>query len=180
MTPAILLFAAQSGTGKTFLIERLVSHFSSRKILTGYIKHHHGAIINKKDSHLLKEAGVQRSLLIAQNTILIEDVPPSVPHSSSEFLDTIVGRYFNHVQLVLIEGFKNNLIYPKILISRDIPENQHWFLKHMDDKNIIAAVSEAKFFTFPPYPVFPFEDLNMLAGFICDYFNLYPVKKGNL
>jgi len=172
-----IIFAAQSGTGKTTLLARLITYLSTLHVSTGYIKHHHGAIKSGKDSHIIKEAGSSRSILIADNTLLIEDPVPIMSQNSPEFLEFIVETYFKSMDLILIEGFKNNLTLPKVLIFRDGSGDKKWFFKQKNDKNIIAAVSDTLFSNTSPYPVFKFEDLKKLAEFICGYFKILPDDK---
>jgi len=167
-----IIFAAQSGTGKTTLITELIPYFNALHVPTGYIKHHHGSFESRKDSHIVREAGCNRSLLIANNVFIIEDPALVMSQNSPEFIDVIEKTYFKSVRLILIEGFKNNLILPKILIYRDGLGNEDWIFKQKNDKNIIAAVSDTLFSSTLPYPLFTFNELKPLAKFICLHFKL--------
>ena len=171
MIPKII-FAAQSGTGKTTLIRELIPYFNTLHVSTGYIKHHHGRFESRKDSHIVSEAGCNRSLLLADNVLIIEDPAPVVSQNSPELIDVIEEIYFKSVRLILIEGFKNNLTLPKILIYRDGLGNKDWIFKQKDDENIIAAVSDTLFSRTLPYPLFTFNDLKPLVKFICVHFKL--------
>ena len=74
--PAVLGFAAFSGTGKTTLLLQLIPLLLARGLHSGLIKHgHHHFEIDKpgKDSHLLRQAGAAQVMVAsARRTLLLK------------------------------------------------------------------------------------------------------------
>ncbi len=109
--PAIA-FAAFSGVGKTTLIERVVRELKARGIRTAVIKHdgHRFEIDHEgKDSWRFAQAGADMVIISsADQTACIERRELS--------LQQLLNR-IDHVDLVLVEGFKNEDL-PQIGIAR--------------------------------------------------------------
>ena len=163
----VILFSAYSGIGKTTFLREMIPLILKKGIRVGYIKHHHGKFYNQreKDTWIIHKAGVERTLLIAEDIIVTEDLP------KPEELDPIryyVNSYFRDYQIVIIEGFKNNQIYPKVVLLRGV--SQQVKKNVLIDKNIIAVISDKLFKA--PYPVFKFDEKERVSQFIIDYFSI--------
>lgn len=114
MTPCIAI-VGKSGSGKTTLIAQLIQILSGRGYRVGAIKHaHHDVEIDRpgKDSFVLKAAGAARvGLLSLKQWALISDL------AREPSLEELVATYFDDLDLVLAEGFKNSNV-PKIVLQR--------------------------------------------------------------
>ncbi|MCX8103197.1 MAG: molybdopterin-guanine dinucleotide biosynthesis protein B [Candidatus Bipolaricaulota bacterium] len=112
MTPCIAV-VGPSGSGKTTLMTGLIKVLTARGYRVGAIKHtHHDFEIDHpgKDSVALKAAGAVTVALVAPHKLaLVSDL---VQEPS---LEELLSRYFNAVQLVLVEGLKHSAL-PKILL----------------------------------------------------------------
>jgi molybdopterin-guanine dinucleotide biosynthesis protein MobB len=113
MTPGIAI-VGPSGSGKTTLITQLIKILTARGYRVGAIKHtHHDFEIDHpgKDSFVLKAAGASTVALVAPHKLAI------VSDLSSELaVEGLLARYFEDVQLVLVEGFTHSAL-PKILVG---------------------------------------------------------------
>lgn len=172
MTQAIL-FSAPSGYGKTTIIMAIIPYLSKSGIKVGYVKHHHGEYYKskKKDTGKMLDVGITKSLLIANDIVIIEE--PII--RKRDYLKYYVNSFFQGYHLVIIEGFKENKSYPKIVILRkSLDIKGEWFRKILLDKNIIAIISDD--ILDVPYPTFSFNEKEKLCNFILEYFNLKPKK----
>ena len=168
----ILLFSSPSGSGKTRFITNIITSFLKYGLNIGYIKHHHGNFYDKriKDTGKMIQAGASRTLLIANDvTVLEEPLSENIYHTNA--FEKYVNKYFKDCQLVLVEGFKENMDHPKVILWRgDLGENREWVKKRMLDKNIIALISDE---TLPvPYPIFKHSEYEGFCKFITKYFQI--------
>jgi molybdopterin-guanine dinucleotide biosynthesis protein MobB len=108
-------FVAKSGTGKTTLLEKVISELKGRNYTVGVIKHdaHRFDIDHPgKDSYRLTAAGADTMLISSPEKLaLIKQHPASPP------IDELLETYFGDVDIVLTEGFKKSGL-PKIEINR--------------------------------------------------------------
>ncbi|MBR2879772.1 MAG: cyclic pyranopterin monophosphate synthase MoaC [Oscillospiraceae bacterium] len=108
----IFAFSAFSGTGKTTVIEKLVSAFTAEGYAVAVIKHDgHDFEIDRegKDSYRFTSAGAVVSLISSKNkTAVIE--------SRKLDLNQLVNR-IHDVDIILVEGYKNASL-PRIGIAR--------------------------------------------------------------
>ena len=116
-TPAIVGVVGRSGSGKTSLLERLISTLASRGLAVGAVKHtSHGFRADRpgKDSHRLYESGAAAVALISAEQLAIfarrrgregEDVS----------LAAALQSLPQGLELVLVEGFSWEPI-PRILV----------------------------------------------------------------
>ena len=169
MIPA-LLFSAPSGTGKTTFIRGLIPFFTRSGFKVGYIKHHHGKYydnIKKKDTAVMHRSGVERTLLIAEDVVVIED--PLKDRSDS--LKPYIDYYFQGYHIVIIEGFKDNQFYPKIVLVREPLNNMDKKqIKRLESNNVIAVVSNEHLVS--QHPVFRFDEKEKLFKFVLNFFKL--------
>ncbi|MEE2779230.1 MAG: gephyrin-like molybdotransferase Glp [Myxococcota bacterium] len=102
--PPVMGVTGDSGTGKTWLIERLVSTLSERGLRVGTVKHASHEIrpdTPGKDSYRHAEAGAIRVALVGPGRRALfvrDDDPPTM----AAWLEIFAG----HVDLVLVEGFR--------------------------------------------------------------------------
>ncbi|MCL6641774.1 MAG: molybdopterin-guanine dinucleotide biosynthesis protein B [Candidatus Bipolaricaulota bacterium] len=116
MTPGIAI-VGPSGSGKTTLITKLIKILTARGYRVGAIKHtHHDFEIDYpgKDSFAFKAAGASAVALVAPHKLAIVSECASEPS-----VEGLISRYFDDVQLVLVEGFKHSAL-PKILVEEGV------------------------------------------------------------
>ena len=120
----VLGIAAQSGTGKTTLIERLLPALVSRGLRVGTIKRsHHAFEIDRpgKDSDRMRRAGARQVLVAsAYRSALITEgdgvTEPQLPRLLAQ-LDPAA------LDLVLVEGFRHDAIPTRLpALPLDDPE----------------------------------------------------------
>lgn len=172
----VILFSAPSGFGKSFFISSLIPYLSERGIRVGYVKHHHGRIYSPekktKDTGKMLRAGVERSLLIADDVIVIEE--PRV--NNDNILSLYVETYFNNCDIVIVEGFKEDKIFPKVILLRGKElAVRSWYDRVGDEENVIAMISDQDWPV--PYPRFAFSEMREFSQFLIDYFLLAGKKK---
>jgi len=167
----ILLFAAPSGSGKSLYISSLIPRLREKGLRrVGFLKHHHGAFYENriKDTGKMIHAGAIKSLLIATDIIVMEE---PAPKSENNDISIYLEKYFYDCDLVIIEGFKKNTLYPKVVILGTAKKDYiDWFNKIKGDKNIIAVISEKS--VNVPYPVFGMKEKDKFCDFIITHFNL--------
>jgi len=109
-------FVAYSGTGKTTLIEKLITFLTERSYRVSVIKHtHHRFDIDKpgKDSYRHREAGASEVLMLSdQRWVLMHELRQSPEPTIEQQLSML-----SPCDLVIVEGFKNANI-PKIELWR--------------------------------------------------------------
>lgn len=109
----IIGFAAYSGVGKTTLIEKLIRRLKKRGLRVAVVKHDgHAFAMDRegKDSWRYTQAGAEVSLISsADQTALVE-------RRRLDF-DQVLARVHD-VDLILVEGYKNNGIFSQIGLSR--------------------------------------------------------------
>lgn len=132
----ILSIVGRSDSGKTTLLERLISELKARGYRIATIKHDvHGFDIDHegKDSWRLKRAGSDVVIISSPAKIaLIKDV------QREETLEEIRRSYLTEVDIILTEGYKRER-YPKIEVFRSGTGDEP-LCSHED--NLIAIVSD--------------------------------------
>ncbi len=147
-------------SGKTGLMERLVSEFVARGVRVSTLKHAHLAFDVDhagKDSHRHRIAGATEVLLASRNRWALMH---ELRDEDEESLEDLLTR-MSPVDLVLIEGYKRDK-HPKIEAHRAETGNA---LIAPDDLTIraIASDSEAK---AEGRPTFDLNDTHSIADFI--------------
>ncbi|MFO7983767.1 MAG: molybdopterin-guanine dinucleotide biosynthesis protein B [Desulfuromonadales bacterium] len=113
--PPAVSFIAESGTGKTSLLEKVVGSLKGRGYRIGVIKHdaHRFDIDHPgKDSYRLTAAGADTMLIASEEKLAVVK-----QQSSSPRVEDLIATYFGDVDIVLTEGFKKNEL-PKIEVNR--------------------------------------------------------------
>ena len=158
--PYILgICAANSGCGKTYVIERLIPALKKRGYSVSAIKHaHHNFDIDKpgKDSFKIREAG-------AKQTLIFNDARSALITESDEKkfdLDNALEQINQQIDIILVEGLKTMKI-PKIEIYREKISNETLYKK---DNNIIGVISDININY--DIPCFDFINLDKVTEFI--------------
>ena len=133
----VIGFVAYSGTGKTTLIEQLISWFTQQGVNIAVIKHtHHHFDIDQpgKDSYRHRKAGAHEVLLVSdQRWVLMHELKEASEPTIEEQLSKL-----SPCDLVIVEGFKNANI-PKIELWRaEHEECVTRGCKANEDLNILA------------------------------------------
>ena len=112
----VIGFVAYSGTGKTTLIEQLITFLTENSYKVSVIKHtHHHFDIDKpgKDSYRHRESGASEVLMVSdQRWVLMHELRQSAEPTMEEQLCKL-----SPCDLVIVEGFKDARI-PKIELWR--------------------------------------------------------------
>lgn len=111
----VISFVAKSNTGKTTLLEKVITELKTRGYRIGVIKHdaHHFDIDHPgKDSHRLTQAGADTMLISSPEKLAVVK-----KHTESPPIEELIATYFSDVDLVLTEGFKKSGL-PKIEVHR--------------------------------------------------------------
>jgi molybdopterin-guanine dinucleotide biosynthesis adapter protein len=99
-------FVAKSGTGKTTLLEKVITELKGRGYRVGVIKHdaHRFDIDHPgKDSHRLTQAGADTMLISSPEKLAVIK-----KHDASPPIEELIAVYFNDMDVVLTEGFKKS------------------------------------------------------------------------
>ena len=132
----IVSIVGKSNTGKTTLIEKMITLMTERGYRVATIKHNlHGFDIDHegKDSWRHKRAGARLTLLASPGHVaIIQDVEKDLS------IGELRERYIHDVDIILTEGFKGNP-YPRIEVNRhDVaPE-----LLCSSEDNLIAVATD--------------------------------------
>ncbi|MEM9522622.1 MAG: molybdopterin-guanine dinucleotide biosynthesis protein B [Pseudomonadota bacterium] len=151
--------AGWKNTGKTGLVERLVTEITGRGLIVSTLKHaHHAFDIDHvgKDSYRHREAGA-REVLVASNRrwVLMHEL-----HDAEESTLQALLTKLDPVDLVLIEGFKQG-DHPKIETYRAATGQS---LLAYGNPTIVAVASDAPLAL--DRPVFALDDTGAIADFI--------------
>ena len=146
-------------SGKTGLMERLVSEFVKRGFSVSTIKHaHHSFDVDRsgKDSHRHRMAGAGEVLLASRNRFALMHELRAEDEPSLELLLAKLSP----VDLVLIEGFKRDR-HAKIETFRAVTGTE---LIATNDPTIHAVASDVAMAL--DRPVFDLDDTAAIANFI--------------
>ncbi len=158
--PYILgICAANSGSGKTFVIERLIPELKKRGYSVSAIKHaHHNFDIDKpgKDSFKMRKSGAKQTLIFnAGRSALITE------NENKDFdLSKALEQINQPTDIILVEGLKKMPI-PKIEIYRKKISNESLYNK---DRNIIGVISDVVIKS--EIPCFDFIKMDKITEFI--------------
>lgn len=119
--PGVIAIVGVSGSGKTTLIERLIPVFRGWGFRVGTLKHdaHHFEVdVPGKDTWRHREAGAEAVVICNAEKLAVMRRVENCPDP----LD-IVRVYMNDLDLVLVEGFKDYMGFPKIEVIRKAVSN---------------------------------------------------------
>ncbi len=157
--PPVFAISGTSGSGKTELICRLLTHWRGEFRQVAVIKHsHHQPVLDipGKDTWRFRTAGAQSVALAAPGLISLFEVYPDDPP-----LTAILGKFTPSTDLVLLEGYKRSPIPKLVLVppESDLADFQDW-------PQVVGFVSEQALET--PLPVFGRDHVAAIAAFILE------------
>ena len=154
MVPVISI-VGKSNSGKTTLIEKMISELVRRGYRVATIKHNrHGFEIDHegKDSWRHKRAGARTTVIASPLRVaVVEDIDRDLD------IGELVDRYIRNADIVLSEGFKKNP-FPKIEVNRS-QMNQALLCSPAD--NLLAVCSDR-----PLTAGVPCLDINDIDGLV--------------
>jgi molybdopterin-guanine dinucleotide biosynthesis protein B len=152
-------------SGKTGLMERLITEFTARGLTVSSIKHaHHSFDIDHpgRDSYRHRDAGARQVLLASRNRwALMHELRDEDEPSLGDLLKQLLP-----VDLVLIEGYKRDR-HPKIEAHRK--ETGQPLIAH-EDETIVAVASDTS--VAIDRPVLDLNDTAAIANFIAQHLEL--------
>ena len=152
-------------SGKTGLMERLITEFTARGLSVSSIKHaHHSFDIDHpgRDSYRHRDAGARQVLLASRNRwALMHELRDEDEPSLGDLL-----KQLSPVDLVLIEGYKRDR-HPKIEAHRKETGQP---LIAPEDETIVAVASDAS--VSIDRPVLDLNDTASIANFIAQHLEL--------
>ena len=152
-------------SGKTGLMERLITEFTARGLSVSSIKHaHHSFDIDHpgRDSYRHRDAGARQVLLASQNRwALMHELRNEDEPSLGDLLKQLLP-----VDLVLIEGYKRDR-HPKIEAHRKETGQP---LIAPEDETIVAVASDTS--VTIDRPVLDLNDTASIANFIAQHLEL--------
>jgi len=152
-------------SGKTGLMERLITEFTARGLSVSSIKHaHHSFDIDHpgRDSYRHRNAGARQVLLASRNRwALMHELRDEDEPSLGDLL-----KQLSPVDLVLIEGYKRDR-HPKIEAHRKETGQP---LIAQEDETIVAVASDTS--VTIDRPVLDLNATASIANFIAQYLEL--------
>lgn len=165
MSPPVVSIVARSGTGKTTLLEKLITEMKRRGYRVGAIKHdaHRFDIDHEgKDSWRLTRAGADTMLISSAEKLAMVKKHSAQSELS---LEEIVDNYFQDVDLVLTEGYKRSAM-PKIEVHRAARSERLLCRDEEHDETLIAVASDSDLDV--DVPLFDINDAQGLCNLVED------------
>lgn len=154
-------FVAKSGTGKTTLLEKVITEMKKKGYTVGAIKHdaHRFDIDHPgKDSWRLTAAGADTMLISSPEKLaMVKQHPASPP------IEELLATYFGDCDIVLTEGFKKSGL-PKIEVHRRERSETLLCRGENHDPTLIAVASDAPLEL--DVPVLDLNDPAAVADFV--------------
>ncbi len=165
MTAKAVAFIAKSGTGKTTLVEKVISLLKHRGYKVGAVKHdaHRFEIDHPgKDSHRFTAAGADVMVISSSGkTALVERNATTPP------VEELLSRFFSGVDIVLVEGFKKSAL-PKIEVHRNTWSDSLLCRGAENDPMLLAVASDGPLEV--DVPVLDINDPETVAAFLEEKF----------
>lgn len=131
--PPMISFVAPSGTGKTTMVEQVISELTAAGLRVAGVKHDAHRIeldTEGKDSWRMRKAGADTLLVGANQLAWMSDSTPSPP------LEQLVGLFFADADVVIVEGYRSAGL-PTVLVERAEVSDPTW---HRPTSEILAVV----------------------------------------
>jgi molybdopterin-guanine dinucleotide biosynthesis protein B/molybdopterin-guanine dinucleotide biosynthesis protein len=154
-------FVARSGTGKTTLLEKVIAELKRRGYRVGALKHdaHRFDIDHPgKDSYRLTAAGADTMVISSPEKLALMK-----RHAASPPVKELIAAYFNGMDIVLTEGFKQSSL-PTIEVHRSGRSPALLCRGEEDDPTLVAVASDEPLQL--DVPVLDINDPAGVAGFI--------------
>lgn len=152
----VIVFSGYSNSGKTTFIEIFIKFLKEKNIKVSVVKHHKDLFELSnygKDSSKYYSCGAESICLFSDlESIIIKRNP--VEKTLSEIIKNI-----SNVDLILVEGFKSDTIYPKIELYRENLKHEHITLD-----NTVAIISDDDMKNI--LPIFKRNELENIYKFI--------------
>lgn len=164
--PAVIGVVGWKNSGKTTLVERLVTHFVAGGLVVSTVKHtHHSADLDSpgKDTYRHRAAGAREVVLASSARFAILHELRDAPEPE---LHALLAR-MDPADLVIVEGFKR---FPHRKIEVHRAERATPLLAR-DDRSIIAVASNERHLDLD-VPVLPLDDIPAIAAFIAERLEL--------
>lgn len=150
--PAMIGFVGRSGSGKTTLAEQLVAGLRARGLRVAVVKDaHHGFSMDRpgKDSWRYREAGADTVIVRTdERWALLQETP-----AERASIETLLS-HVDHVDVVVVEGFKNEGNYPKYEVYRPEATPEGPLFPFSSVAGVISnASAEALGTTLPVLPI---------------------------
>lgn len=160
--PKIIAIVGKANSGKTTLLEKLVTCLTKRGYRIGTVKHTHcGFDMDRKgkDSWRHRQAGASATLVVTDDQAIVIKDDTRTPAQK-------MGEYLQDMDLIIVEGFKSQN-FTKIEVFRK--DSSHKVPLFMDKtmnvlQNLVAFVTDSEY--QPDVPVYGLEDIELIADFI--------------
>ncbi len=168
-TPFAVGFIGCSGAGKTTLASAVLARLAAAGLKVAAVKDaHHNIDLDRpgKDTWRYREAGASEVILrtAERYAVLVETLePPGI--------DTLLERVSPGTDLVLIEGFKHEGSYPKILVEPGPELSEKGGALLAEDGNVCALALDCAHPDFAPgVPVLDRSNPDAVARFVLGLF----------
>ncbi len=166
MKPKIISFVGKSNSGKTTLLEKVVTCLTRKGYRIGTVKHtHHKFDPDKEgtDSWRHRKAGACATMVDMDDKIYMVKEDARTPEEK-------MMTYLADMDIIIAEGFKRGN-FPAIEVFRK--ESSHRHPLFLDDtamvgRTMVAFVTDSEY--RPDVPVFGLEDVSAISEFIEENF----------
>ena len=157
--PTIIVISGTKNVGKTTLITKLVERMAQQGMKVAVIKHDahdFDCDMPGTDSYAYTQAGAYGAAVFSDHRMFVQRI------GTGEREEELI-QFFPDADVILLEGFKGNSIYPKIeVIRRAIsdtlvanPEGRFLIVSDMEPDEIKGRAGE---------PVLPYEKIDDIIG----------------
>lgn len=154
----VLCFVGASNSGKTTLIEKVISVLSKRGYRIATVKHTHKRFemdAEAKDSWRHRFAGAK--------TVILSSASQFAVFSDTErelTVEDVLEKWVHDIDILIVEGFKRDK-YPKIEVHRGGVSGE---FRCLDDPSVVALASDGP--ADVPVPRYDINDAEGVADFI--------------
>jgi len=158
--PAMIAVSGVKNSGKTSLLEKLITALTDRGFRIAVIKHDgHDFVpdVPGTDTHRLAEAGaVGIGIFSAHRSMVIK-------HTGEDANERILAKQFGGMDIIFLEGFKHSA-YPKIEVLRESVSGTP-----VCDPNTLLALATDCQIALDGVPVVHLDDIKQLCGIVETY-----------
>ncbi len=131
--PPTISFVAPSGTGKTALVELVITSLIERGLDVAAVKHDAHRIeldTEGKDSWRMRQAGATGTILVGKNQLAWMGTEDRRPE-----LGELIDLFFSQADVVIVEGYRSAGL-PTVLVHRPEVHDPTW---HRPTEDLILA-----------------------------------------